>query len=51
MIQRREHESVVQVLQNMFPDLDKEIIADVVRMKQGSVGSAVDACLALSGDS
>jgi len=51
MIERREHESVVQVLQNMFPDLDKEVIADVVRMKQGSVGSAVDACLALSGDS
>ncbi|PWW80289.1 hypothetical protein C7212DRAFT_276061 [Tuber magnatum] len=51
MIQRSEHESVVQVLQNMFPDLDKEIIADVVRMKEGSVGSAVDACLALSGDS
>lgn len=35
MIERREHESVVQVLQNMFPDLDKEVIADVVRMKQG----------------
>ncbi|RPB05348.1 hypothetical protein L873DRAFT_1825137 [Choiromyces venosus 120613-1] len=51
MIQQREHESVVQVLQNMFPDLDKEIIADVVRMKEGSVGSAVDACLALSSDS
>ncbi|CUS14862.1 unnamed protein product [Tuber aestivum] len=35
IIQRSEHESVVQVLQNMFPDLDKEIIADVVRMKEG----------------
>lgn len=32
----------------MFPSLDKDIISDVVRQKQGRVGLAVDACLALS---
>lgn len=32
----------------MFPDLDREVISDVVRMKDGRVGLAVDACLALS---
>lgn len=32
----------------MFPDLDKGLIADVVRAKEGRVGEAVDACLALS---
>jgi len=32
----------------MFPNLDKDIIDDVVRMKEGRVGLAVDACLALS---
>ncbi|KAK6358940.1 hypothetical protein TWF696_000114 [Orbilia brochopaga] len=47
-IQRAEHENVVGILASMFPDLDKEIIDDVVRMKEGRVGLAVDACLALS---
>lgn len=32
----------------MFPDLDADIIGDVVRMKGGQIGQAVDACLALS---
>ena len=32
----------------MFPDLDRDVISDVVRMKDGNVGLAVDACLALS---
>lgn len=32
----------------MFPDLDKELIEDVVRGQEGNVGKAVDACLALS---
>jgi len=35
----------------MFPDLDREVISDVVRMKEGRVGVAVDACLALGGGS
>lgn len=36
------------VLTGMFPDLDREIIDDVVREKQGRVGLAVDACLSLN---
>ncbi|KAH0615063.1 uncharacterized protein H6S33_000699 [Morchella sextelata] len=48
-IQRSEHENVVDILKAMFPALDKEIIGDVVSMKEGRVGEAVDACLALSG--
>ncbi|KAI9801979.1 MAG: hypothetical protein M1825_003035 [Sarcosagium campestre] len=47
-IQRVEHATVVETLSGMFPDLDKEIIDDVVRAQQGRVGRAVDACLALS---
>ncbi|KAK6530878.1 hypothetical protein TWF281_007713 [Arthrobotrys megalospora] len=47
-IQRAEHENVVGILSAMFPDLDKDIIDDVVRLKEGRVGLAVDACLALS---
>lgn len=37
-----------RTLQGMFPDLDKDVISDVVRMKEGRVGLAVDACLALN---
>jgi hypothetical protein len=33
----------------MFPNLDKEVIEDVVRSQSGNVGKAVDACLAMSG--
>ncbi|THW87539.1 hypothetical protein D6D15_06603 [Aureobasidium pullulans] len=47
-IQAQEHQVVVETLQGMFPDLDREVISDVVRMKEGRVGSAVDACLALN---
>jgi len=47
-IQRAEHENVVETLAGMFPDLDREIISDVVVQKNGRVGLAVDACLALS---
>ncbi|KAF2795040.1 hypothetical protein K505DRAFT_324346 [Melanomma pulvis-pyrius CBS 109.77] len=47
-IQRQEHKVIVETLQGMFPALDKEIIDDVVRAKEGRVGLAVDACLALS---
>ncbi|KUL91497.1 hypothetical protein ZTR_01602 [Talaromyces verruculosus] len=47
-IQRVEHRDVVETLSGMFPNLDKDIIDDVVRMKEGRVGLAVDACLALS---
>ncbi|OJD35600.1 vacuolar protein sorting-associated protein 9 [Diplodia corticola] len=47
-IQRQEHRVVVETLAGMFPDLDRDVIDDVVRMKEGRVGLAVDACLALS---
>ncbi|KAL8738198.1 MAG: hypothetical protein Q9181_000969 [Wetmoreana brouardii] len=47
-IQRIEHKDVVDTLAGMFPDLDRDIIDDVVREKQGRVGLAVDACLALN---
>ncbi|KKZ65318.1 hypothetical protein EMCG_08834 [[Emmonsia] crescens] len=49
-IQRAEHNNVVETLSGMFPNLDKDIIDDVVRMKEGRVGLAVDACLALSAE-
>ncbi|KAF2010257.1 hypothetical protein BU24DRAFT_428259 [Aaosphaeria arxii CBS 175.79] len=47
-IQRQEHRVVVETLAGMFPALDREVIDDVVRLKEGRVGLAVDACLALS---
>ncbi|KAI1769467.1 hypothetical protein GGR53DRAFT_911 [Hypoxylon sp. FL1150] len=47
-IHRAEHNDVVETLASMFPDLDREIISDVVYQKEGRVGLAVDACLALS---
>ncbi|KAK4976585.1 hypothetical protein LTR66_010812 [Elasticomyces elasticus] len=47
-IHRQEHKVIVETLQGMFPDLDRDVISDVVRMKEGRVGLAVDACLALS---
>jgi hypothetical protein len=34
-IHRQNHKDVVETLQGMFPDLDKEVIDDVVRMKEG----------------
>ncbi|KAG5291967.1 vacuolar sorting-associated protein [Histoplasma ohiense] len=49
-IQRAEHVNVVETLSGMFPNLDKDLIDDVVRMKEGRVGLAVDACLALSAE-
>ncbi|KAL2865509.1 guanine nucleotide exchange factor VPS9 [Aspergillus lucknowensis] len=48
-IQHAEHNNVVETLSNMFPNLDRDVIDDVVKMKEGRVGLAVDACLALSG--
>ncbi|KAM0254904.1 hypothetical protein ACHAQJ_006341 [Trichoderma viride] len=47
-LHRAEHANIVETLAGMFPDLDKEIISDVVYQKEGRVGLAVDACLALS---
>ncbi|RPB27919.1 hypothetical protein L211DRAFT_743128, partial [Terfezia boudieri ATCC MYA-4762] len=47
-IQRAEHDDVVEILKNMFPELDKDLISDVVVQKEGRVGLAVDACLLLS---
>jgi hypothetical protein len=37
-----------RTLQGMFPNLDQEVIVDVVRAQDGHVGRAVDACLALT---
>lgn len=34
-IQRAEHNDVVETLSNMFPNLDREVIDDVVKEKQG----------------
>lgn len=34
-VQRAEHETVVDTLAGMFPDLDREIISDVVHQKEG----------------
>lgn len=47
-LQRAEHRTVVDTLCGMFPNLDREVIDDVVRQKQGRVGLAVDACLSLT---
>ena len=47
-IQRAEHINVVETLFGMFPNLDKDVIEDVVKAKDGRVGLAVDACLALT---
>ncbi|KAI1482031.1 hypothetical protein F4774DRAFT_372974 [Daldinia eschscholtzii] len=47
-IHRAEHNNVVETLASMFPDLDRDVISDVVYQKEGRVGLAVDACLALS---
>ncbi|CAG8945342.1 unnamed protein product [Penicillium salamii] len=49
-IQRSEHKNVVETLSNMFPNLDRDLIDDVVKIKEGRVGLAVDACLALSAE-
>ncbi|ORY60267.1 uncharacterized protein BCR38DRAFT_350625 [Pseudomassariella vexata] len=46
-LHRAEHNNVVETLAGMFPDLDRDIISDVVYQKEGRVGLAVDACLAL----
>jgi len=34
-IQRAEHKNVVETLSNMFPNLDRDVIDDVVKMKEG----------------
>ena len=50
-LQRAEHRTVLETLCGMFPNLDKEVIDDVVRQKEGRVGLAVDACLGLTAGS
>lgn len=47
-ISAREEKNLVETLQGMFPQLEKEVLVDVVRHNEGRVGKAVDACLALS---
>jgi hypothetical protein len=34
-IQRAEHNNVVETLSNMFPNLDRDVIDDVVKIKEG----------------
>lgn len=34
-IQRSEHNNVVETLSNMFPNLDRDVISDVVKIKEG----------------
>lgn len=34
-IQRAEHKNVVETLSNMFPNLDRDVIDDVVKIKEG----------------
>lgn len=34
-IQRAEHTNVVETLSNMFPNLDRDVIDDVVKIKEG----------------
>ncbi|ODQ66582.1 hypothetical protein NADFUDRAFT_13253, partial [Nadsonia fulvescens var. elongata DSM 6958] len=46
-LQQQEHNSVVKILCEMFPGLDKDIVEDVVLEKEGRVGAAVDSCLSL----
>jgi len=48
-IRAREEGNAVETLCGMFPGLDREVVVDVVRANEGRIGSAVDACLALSG--
>ncbi|KAK9247434.1 hypothetical protein V1506DRAFT_531919 [Lipomyces tetrasporus] len=47
-IEQQGHKDVVETLHQMFPNLDMDVIEDVVTQKQGRVGLAVDACLALA---
>jgi hypothetical protein len=47
-ISAREEKNLVETLGGMFPQLEREVLVDVVRANEGRVGKAVDACLALS---
>ncbi|CCU75364.1 vacuolar protein sorting-associated protein 9 [Blumeria hordei DH14] len=46
--QQTDYANVVETLAGMFPDLDRDVISDVVTQKNGRVGLAVDVCLALN---
>lgn len=48
-LSRAEHANVVETLAGMFPDLDKEVISDVVHQKQGRLVSirSADCCYCL----
>ncbi|RKF81761.1 Vacuolar protein sorting-associated protein 9a [Golovinomyces cichoracearum] len=45
---QNEYPDSTDILTDMFPDLDKEIIKDIITQKEGRVLLAVDACLALN---
>lgn len=44
-MQRAEHKNVVETLASMFPNLDNEVISDVVRQKEGRYGLPNDSFL------
>lgn len=46
-ISAKEFQNVCHTLKQMFPDLDKEVIRDVLQQTESRVGAAVDVCLAL----
>ncbi|TQS38187.1 hypothetical protein Golomagni_01312 [Golovinomyces magnicellulatus] len=46
--QQNEYPDSTEILTDMFPNLDKEIIKDIITQKEGRVYLAVDACLALN---
>jgi hypothetical protein len=41
-IQMQEHKVVVETLQGMFPQLDRDVIDDVVRLKEGRYVSSIN---------
>ena len=44
-IQRAEHNNVVETLSNMFPNLDRDVIDDVVRQEEGRLVVSQIYCL------
>ncbi|KAI5305623.1 hypothetical protein KEM56_003843 [Ascosphaera pollenicola] len=43
-IQRNEHHDVIETLSSMFPNLDRDVIDDVVKVKGGSIGDPRPKC-------
>ncbi|KAK7203556.1 hypothetical protein BZA70DRAFT_312217 [Myxozyma melibiosi] len=49
-IELESHAQTLETLHQMFPNLDKDVIEDVVSQKHGRIGAAIDACLSLQDD-